>query len=77
MAVKAKIEEVRKRDSSDLRVELEEKRRECFNIRFQKASEKAANPQLLKAYRKDVARIMTVLRERELAQATQGTEEEE
>jgi len=77
MAIKAKIEEFRKREDTDLRAELKDKRRECFNIRFQKASEKAANPQLLKALRKDVARIMTVLREREIAQTKSGSEEEE
>ena len=77
MAVKATIEGFRKRESADLLSELGEKRRECFNIRFQKASEKAANPQLLKALRKDVARIMTVLRERDLVLETQGIEEEE
>jgi len=77
MAVKAKIEEFRKREDTGLRAELEEKRRECFNIRFQQASEKAANPQLLKALRKDVARIMTVLREREIAQEQSSSEEEE
>mgnify|MGYP003572840139 CR=1 FL=1 len=77
MAVKAKIDGFRKRETSDLLGELGEKRRECFNIRFQKASEKAANPQLLKALRKDVARILTVLREREMVLETQGIEEEE
>ena len=77
MAVKAKIDGFRKRETSDLLGELGEKRRECFNIRFQKASEKAANPQLLKALRKDVARIMTVLREREIAQAKSSSEKEE
>ena len=67
MVVRSKMLEVRKRASSDLLVELTTKRRECFDIRFQQASEKAANPQLLKALRKDVARILTVLRERELS----------
>ena len=57
----------RKRDDEDLSAELLEKVRECFDIRFQQASEKAANPGLLKVLRKDVARIKTVLRERELA----------
>ena len=77
MAVKSKVEEYRKREDSDLRTELEEKRRECFNLRFQKASEKAGNPQLLKALRKDVARILTVLREREIERAAVSSEEEE
>jgi large subunit ribosomal protein L29 len=64
--MKTKIDEYRKRETGELLVELEEKRREVFNIRFQQASEKATNPQLLRALRREVARIKTVLREREL-----------
>lgn len=64
----SKIADIRKRPSTELLVELGEKRRECFNIRFSKASEKATNPQLLRSLRRDVARIRTVLRERELRQ---------
>ena len=64
--MKWRTEEYRKRESSDLVAELEDKRRECFNIRFQQASEKATNAQLLRALRREVARIKTVLREREL-----------
>jgi len=66
MASKADV--FRKRPSEELLAELAEKKRECFNIRFQQASEKAANPELLKALRRDVARIRTILRERELTQ---------
>lgn len=66
MGQKQKMQEYRKREKDDLEHELEEKRREIFNIRFQQASEKATNPQLLKALRRDVARIHTVLRQREL-----------
>ena len=64
--MKARMEEYRKRDSGHLVSELDEKRRECFNLRFSQASEKATDPQLLKNLRKEVARIKTVLREREL-----------
>ena len=67
MVANARMVEFRKRATTDLLVELGEKRRECFDIRFQQASEKAANPQLLRALRKDVARILTVLRERQLS----------
>ncbi len=61
----ARTEELRKHATSELLTELEEKRKECFNIRFQQASEKATNPQLLRSLRRDVARIKTILRERE------------
>ncbi len=64
--MKSKMDEYRRRDDDDLRAELEEKERECFDIRFQQASEKATHPGLLRALRKEVARIKTVLREREL-----------
>jgi large subunit ribosomal protein L29 len=64
--MKATMEEYRKRESSDLVSELEEKRREVFNLRFQQASERATDPQLLRKLRRGVARIKTVLREREL-----------
>jgi large subunit ribosomal protein L29 len=64
--MKARMEEYRKRDSGDLLSELDDKRREVFNLRFSQASERATDPQLLKNLRKEVARIKTVLREREL-----------
>lgn len=64
--MKGVMEEYRKRESGDLETEMEAKRREIFNLRFQKASEKAANPQLIRTLRREVARIMTILREREL-----------
>ena len=70
--MKTRMQEYRKRDRSDLLSELEEKQREVFNIRFQQASEKATNAQLLSSLRREVARIKTVLREREL---TSGEEE--
>ncbi len=63
----SRARDLRKRPVAELLTQLEEKRQECFNIRFQQASEKATNPQLLKALRKDVARIKTVIRERELS----------
>ena len=61
-----KADELRKRESDDLVSDLGDKRREIFNLRFQQASEKAANPELIRALRKEVARIKTILREREL-----------
>ena len=61
-----KADEFCKRESDDLVSDLGDKRREIFNLRFQQASEKAANPELIRALRKEVARIKTILREREL-----------
>ena len=47
-------DEFRKRESDDLESDLGDKRREIFNLRFQQASEKAANPELIRALKKDV-----------------------
>jgi large subunit ribosomal protein L29 len=41
---------------------------EVFNLRFQIAAGVAENPQILRNVRKDLARVKTVRRERELAE---------
>ncbi|PID55941.1 50S ribosomal protein L29 [candidate division KSB3 bacterium] len=52
--------------------ELESRERdlieEVFNLRFQIAAGVAENPQILRNVRKDLARVKTVRREREMAQ---------
>jgi large subunit ribosomal protein L29 len=60
-----RIKDIRAKESGDLRQELQDRVREVFNLRFQKATEKAENPARIRALRKDIARIKTVLRERE------------
>ncbi len=71
------IDEIRAKESGDLRQEVIERTREVFNLRFQKATEKAENPGRIRALRRDVARMRTVLRERELGirgQSVDGSE---
>lgn len=58
--------------SEELRTRLQETRRELFNLRQQWYAGSLQDHNRLSAIRKDVARILTVLRERELA-----TEKEE
>jgi large subunit ribosomal protein L29 len=70
------MNEIRARETGDLRQELDERTREVFNLRFQKATEKAENPERIRALRKDIARMKTVLRERELGLRGQGLESE-
>lgn len=52
------VEELNKR-LADLKSEL-------FNLRFQLATGQLQNPMMIKACKKDIARIKTILREREL-----------
>ena len=53
--------------SEDLRTRLQETRRELFNLRQQWYAGSLQDHNRLRAVRKDIARILTVLRERELA----------
>jgi large subunit ribosomal protein L29 len=50
----------------DLERQLREAKEELFNLRFQAATGQLENHGRLKAVRKDIARIYTLMREREL-----------
>jgi len=54
---------------AELEGRLEESRRELFNLRFQLATGQLDNPSRMSTVRKDVARILTILREREISEA--------
>ena len=53
-------------DNARLREELDKAKAELFNLRFQAATGQIENTGLIKIVKRDVARILTVLREREL-----------
>ncbi|WP_435299396.1 50S ribosomal protein L29 [Timonella sp. A28] len=53
-------------DEAALVAELEKAKKELFNLRFQAASGQLETHGRLKAVRRDIARIYTILREREL-----------
>lgn len=59
-----KIGEVLDMKTPELYVELDRVRRHVFDLRAQAVTEKLANPYQLIAARQDVARILTVLRQR-------------
>lgn len=64
-----KGEEIREFSDEELRQKLNEVKTELFNLRFQLATGQLDNPLKIKEVRKDIARIKTVLRERELKAA--------
>ena len=64
-----KANEYRKMTSSDLEKELGELKSELFKLRFSLATNGLENPMKIKEVKKDIARIKTVLRQRELADA--------
>lgn len=62
-----KAAEIRAKDDSELTEELVKLRREQFNLRMQEATGQGSRPDQFGKVRKDIARIKTILRERELA----------
>lgn len=61
--------ELRELEEEELETRLAESRRELLNLRFQLATGQLDNPARLAQVRKDVARTLTVLRDREIAEA--------
>ena len=64
-----KAEEFRDLDNTELTHRLGELKQEQFRLRFRQATMELENPKLLKEIRRDIARINTIIRERELAGA--------
>jgi large subunit ribosomal protein L29 len=58
--------ELRALDADDLEVKLRDAKEELFNLRFQNATGQLDNSARLKTVRREIARIYTVMREREL-----------
>lgn len=52
----------------EIRDRIEELKEEQFRLRFRGATMELENPQLIKTIRRDIARLMTILHERELAE---------
>lgn len=61
-----KTSELRALADDELVTKLREAKEELFNLRFQAATGQLDNHGRLKAVRKDIARIYTLMREREL-----------
>ena len=60
------VSELRELSDYDLLVRLREYKEELFNLRFQVATGQLDNNRRLQKVRRDIARIYTVMREREL-----------
>jgi len=58
--------EIRLMSDEELRAKEEELRKTLFNLRIQKATGQLTNTALIKQTRRDLARVLTVIREREL-----------
>ena len=61
-----KATEIRALSAQDLNKKLADLKTELFNLRFQHAVNQLDNPMRLAEAKKDIARVKTVLREKEL-----------
>ncbi|MFO7635976.1 MAG: 50S ribosomal protein L29 [Clostridia bacterium] len=66
-----KANEIRKLTGQELAKELNELKSELFKLRFQIATNQLENPMRLKEVKKNIARVKTILRERELVGSKQ------
>ena len=61
-----KANEIKDKSQAELQKELGELKSELFKLRFQHATNQLENPMKLKDVKKSIARIKTIMREREL-----------
>ena len=66
MATTTTAQELRSSSADDLAEKLAERKAELFNLRFQAATGQLESHGRLRAVRREIARIYTVIREREL-----------
>jgi large subunit ribosomal protein L29 len=62
------VKEIKEKETDHLKHELVEKRKHLFDLRTQAVTEKLEDPSQLRKTRKDIARMQTILRQRELVQ---------
>ena len=61
-----KITEIRDLTTEELQLKVSELKKELFNLRFSLATNNLDNPMKISSVKKDIAKIMTVIREREI-----------
>ena len=77
MASSVKAHELDEMNNTDLEVRLREAKEELFNLRFQAATGQLESHGRLRTVKKDIARIYTVVRQRELGiRSAPGANEE-
>lgn len=71
-----RVQEIRSMGTTDIRKRLEDTREEYFNLRFQRASGQLEDYTQMRRVQRDIARLLTILREREIAEWIDGREGE-
>ena len=63
------LKKMRDMTEIELNTELSKMKKELFNLRFQHATGQLENPVQMRELKKDIARVKTIIREKELASA--------
>ena len=66
------IEKIREMNDTELQNRLKDLKQELFNLRFQHAINQLDNPMRLKAVKKEIAIIKTIVRENEIKSGAQA-----
>ena len=62
-----KAKEVRDMNTAELTVKLDDLKKDLFNLRLQHATNQLENPIKIAEVKRDIARVKTIIREREMA----------
>ncbi|MDR2156795.1 MAG: 50S ribosomal protein L29 [Clostridiales Family XIII bacterium] len=63
------LEKIREMTETELNNELKKMKNELFNLRFQHVTGQLENPIKLRNVKRDIARVKTIMREKELVKA--------
>jgi large subunit ribosomal protein L29 len=69
-----KLTDIRGKDSRELRLDIRTLRTEAFKLAFRSSTEDVVNPSRHREIRRTIARIRTILREREIEQAAKAVQ---
>lgn len=69
---KSELEKIRELSAVELENKLDDLKKELFNLRFQHAINQLDNPARMKAVKKEIAIIKTVMTENELRESAEG-----
>ena len=61
-----KIQDIRDLSTQELEDKIKDLKEELFNLRFQNATNQLDNPMRIVSVKKDIARVKTILKEKEL-----------
>jgi large subunit ribosomal protein L29 len=70
-----KPDEIRQMTTEEIKARLAEAYEELMNLRFQLATNQLSNPMRIRQVRRDIARMKTILREREIWEEWQEEEQ--